>query len=125
MTLDRDDAAARVTKIFELLEGAPLAPAPIQPTAAGPDATFKQRQPDPDPTPARPNAYQHHEAWLHALMGELRAPFKRLGHPIPERVRIGVAFRAFAGSPAKTSASANAGQTSAPATITTKSSSRQ
>jgi hypothetical protein len=98
MTLDRDDAAARVTKIFERLEGAPLAPAPIEPTAAAP---FKQRQPDPDPMPARPNAYQHREAWLHALMGELRAPFKRLGHPIPERVRIGVGFPSVRGIASK------------------------
>jgi hypothetical protein len=30
-------------------------------------------------------------------MGELRAPFKRLGHPIPERVRIGVGFPSVRG----------------------------
>src|SRR5438270_13311220 len=70
MTIDRDAAAVRVAKVFERLEGAPLAPAPIEPPAA-PAAAFKQRQPDPDPTPARPNAYQHRDACLHALMGAL------------------------------------------------------
>jgi hypothetical protein len=101
MTLDRDAAAARVTKIFERLEGAPLAPVPIEPPPTAPAATFKQRQPDPDPLPARPNAYQHREAWLHALMGELAGPFKRLGYPIPEKVRIGVGFPSVRGIASK------------------------
>jgi hypothetical protein len=62
MTIDRDDTAARVTKIFELLEGVPRAPEPIEPPSAAPAETFKQRQPIPAPTPSRPNAYQHREA---------------------------------------------------------------
>ena len=34
-------------------------------------------------------------------MSELRSPFKRLGHPIPERVRIGVGFPSVRGIAAK------------------------
>lgn len=90
MPFDRDDAVARVSKVFERLEGAPSEPAAAEPARA-----FKQ--PQPEPAPARSNAYQHRETWLHALMAELREPFKRLGHPIPERVRIGVGFPSVRG----------------------------
>jgi hypothetical protein len=34
-------------------------------------------------------------------MGELRAPFKRLANPIPERVRIGVDFPSVRGTASK------------------------
>jgi hypothetical protein len=96
MPLHFQDATARVSKVFERLEGAPSDQMPAEPPPA---ASFKQ--PSPGPAPARPNAYQHREAWLHALMGELLGPFKRLGHPIPERVRIGVGFPSVRGIASK------------------------
>ena len=96
MPLDFPDATACVSKIFERLLSAPSEPVPAEPPTA---ASFKQ--PSLDPAPARPNAHQHREAWLHALMGELRGPFKRLGHPIPEKVRIGVGFPSVRGIASK------------------------
>src|SRR3984893_7045292 len=78
MPIDREDAVARVSKGLERLEVAPS-----------------------EPVPTRPNAYQHREAWLHALMSELRSPFKRLGHPIPDKVRLTCGFPSVRGVAAK------------------------
>jgi SprT-like family len=91
MPLDRDDALTRVSKVFARLEGA-------EPPAANP---FKQHQADSTPPATRPNTFPNREAWLLALLGELRSPFKRLGRPIPERVRIGVGFPSVRGIAAK------------------------
>jgi hypothetical protein len=91
MSVDREDAVARVSKLFERLEGA-------QPPAA---EAFKQPQPAPSPPSTRRNTFPNREAWLQALMGDLRSPFKRFGRPIPERVRIGVGFPSVRGISAK------------------------
>src|SRR5262249_8983085 len=96
MPLDFDDAVAQGSKIFERLESAPKEQLPTDPPPA---PSFQSLSPGPAPT--RPNAYQHREAWLQALTGELRGPFKRLGHPIPEKIRIGVGFPSVRGIASK------------------------
>lgn len=85
MPLDRDDATARVTRVFERLEsGAAPMTASAGPVAGGGS-----------------NVYVHREAWLHAVAAALREPFKRAGHPIPAKVRIGVGFPSVRGIAAK------------------------
>ena len=54
MAINHDDAAARVSKIFERLEGAPLAPVPIGPSRNAPK---REAIVDPAPVPARPNTF--------------------------------------------------------------------
>ncbi len=85
--LDRDDATARVTRIFERLEGA-------EPATSGEE----RQQAEPAP---RPNSHIHREAWLHAVAAALRDPFKRLGHPIPDKVRLACGFPSVRGIAAK------------------------
>src|SRR5260370_28807224 len=75
-----EDATARVSKVFERLEGAPSDPMHAEPPTA---ASFKQ--PSPGPVPPRPNAYQHRDARLQAGIGELRPPRNTLRPPHPGR----------------------------------------
>jgi hypothetical protein len=39
-----------------------------------------------------PNSHEHREAWLHAVTAALREPFKQLGYPIPDKVRLSCGF---------------------------------
>ena len=74
--------------------------------------------PDTDIIPAPADI--HREAWLHDVAAALTEPFKRLGHPIPDKVRH-AASPASAASQPKTNGAGNVGQTRVPAMITTKS----
>jgi SprT-like family len=47
------------------------------------------------------NTHIHREAWLHAVAAELAEPFKRLGHPIPAKVRLACGFPSVRGIAAK------------------------
>jgi hypothetical protein len=47
------------------------------------------------------NTHLHREAWLHAIAAALAEPFKRLGHPIPEKVRLTCGFPSVRGIAAK------------------------
>ena len=47
------------------------------------------------------NSYIHREAWLHTVAASLAEPFKRLGHPIPDKVRLTCGFPSVRGIAAK------------------------
>src|SRR5215207_7364797 len=47
------------------------------------------------------NSHIHREAWLHAVAAALAEPFKQLGHPIPERVRLTCGFPSVRGIAAR------------------------
>lgn len=85
MPLDRDDATARVTRVFERLE-----------SRAAPMTADRYGAPS-----AGPNVHVHREAWLHAVAAALRETFKHAGRPIPAKIRIGVGFPSVRGIAAK------------------------
>src|SRR5262249_62316941 len=47
------------------------------------------------------NTLVQREAWLHAVAANLAEPFKRLGHPIPDKVRLTCGFPSVRGIAAK------------------------
>jgi hypothetical protein len=48
-------------------------------------------------TATLPNIHIHREAWLHDVAASLAEPFKRLGHPIHEKVRLTCGFPSVRG----------------------------
>ncbi len=108
LDIDMNDAAGRVAKVFERLESGLAAPEePCREVGSLPARPDELQEPETAADAfkraetAQTNTHQHREAWLMALLAELRPAFKRLGYPIPAKVRIGVGFPSVRGIAAK------------------------
>ena len=38
------------------------------------------------------NTHPNRESWLHAAINELRLDFVKIGHPLPDKIRIAIVF---------------------------------
>src|ERR1700736_4641054 len=63
------------------------------------DASVDDRK-QPEPATLR-NSHIHREDWLHDVSASLAEAFKRLGHPIPDKVRLTCGFPSVRGIAAK------------------------
>src|SRR6266478_6512610 len=63
------------------------------------DASVAEHQ-QPEPAALR-DSHVHREAWLHDVAASLAEAFKRLGHPIPDKLRLTCGFPSVRGIAAK------------------------